>query len=231
MAVHYNRTSIKLRMIGHFGTSPTAADYWSSGLRLAIVGGNDVALNDLTPFLNAIQVAIATFHATGTVGAGPNTYLDELTAAHIGLDGKYVSSMEQTTRYKYGSPIVGAGSGNHPWSTAMVTSLRTLFARGLASNGRMYWPAVGLGLSSGTGRVPAATMDNYVVEVKTMLNAINTAAQSYQTGLRIHVLGYSPKYGTSASSMVNAIRCDERLDSIERRENDQPAVWHSQTLT
>jgi len=230
MPVTYDRTSIKLRMIGHFGASGTASDYWSTGLRLAVVGGANVSTSDLTPFLETISGPISTFHSTATNYVGSACFLDELTAAHIGTNGKYVSSSEMTTRRVYTTPVTGGGSATHPWNTAMVTSLRTLQARGLASNGRMYWPALGMAVANTTGRVVQPTMDTYTANVKTMLDAINTAAQAYQSGLRIHVLGYSPKTGNSWSAMVTSIRCDQRLDSIERRENQQPPIWTVKNL-
>jgi len=118
----------------------------------------------------------------------------------------------------------------HHWNSAYVTSLRRLIARGLASNGRMYWPAVGMTLTSTTGRLASATQNTYMTTCKTMLDAINVAAQAYQNGLRIHVLGYSAKTGASMSSMVTSIRGEQRMDSIERRENQQPPVWSSALL-
>jgi hypothetical protein len=228
--VTYDRTSIKLRFIGHFGASTTARDYWSAGLRLAVVGGGAVSTADLTPFLETISTPVATFHNDGPVGAGSTTYLDELNAAHLGTNGKYISSAELTARRAYTTPIVGAGAGIHPWNTAFVSSLRTLQARGLASNGRMYYPATGLAVDASTGRVNATLQGNYATSVQTLLQAINSAAQSYQSGLRVHVLGWSAKHGTNFSSLVTSVRVDNRLDSIERRENDQLPVWVTRTV-
>lgn len=228
MAVNYDRTSIKLRMLGHFGTSGTVSDSWSTGLRLAVVGGANVSTGDLTAFLESISGPVQTFHASSPAFNGTNCYLDELTAAHIGTNGKYVSSSELTTHRVYTTPVAGTGSPIHPWNTALVTSLRTLQARGLASNGRMYWPNTAIAVQTNTGRT--GTLTSYVGAVKTMLDAINVAAQSYQSGLRIHVLGYSAKTGQNFTSLVTNIRADNRLDSIERRENQQAPIWATAAL-
>jgi hypothetical protein len=60
-----------------------------------------------------------------------------------------------------------------------------------------------------------------------MLDGINVAAQVASSGLRLHVMsGKAPGW----SALVTGIRADQRMDSIERRENDQPAVWTSLSL-
>jgi hypothetical protein len=62
---------------------------------------------------------------------------------------------------------------------------------------------------------------------KTFLDAVNTAAGAYQTGARIVV---ASNVGVGDMAFVTAIRSDDRMDSIERRENDQPSQWSNATL-
>jgi hypothetical protein len=94
----------------------------------------------------------------------------------------------------------------------------------------MYYPAIGMQANNATGRVTSSSLVAYLDSVKVLFQAINAAADAYQAGLSIHVLGWSAKTGQSLSAKVLTIRGDERFDSIERRENDQPAVWSSRTI-
>jgi hypothetical protein len=64
-----------------------------------------------------------------------------------------------------------------------------------------------------------------------MINAINAAAgTSLDPNLRIAVVGASGLSGPARNGYVDRVRCDNRVDSIERRENDQPSAWVEQTL-
>jgi hypothetical protein len=232
----YEREHLLLKAVGHFGSSSSPLDQWSTGLRLAVVGGTPPATGGLVSFLENISVPFQTFHQDSTTAASTVCFLDELTVAHIGLDGKYASEFTETVRRPYGSPVQGTGTATHPWNTAHVISLRTLKKRGLASNGRMYYPALGMLLTGATGRLGSSAVLNRVDAAKTLFDAVNVAAQSASSGLRIHVLSKGSKnpatggFGTGWSALVTSIRCDARLDSIERRENQQPPTWTSANL-
>lgn len=224
----FDRTQIRLRFVGHFGSSPAnQLDHWSAGLRLAVVGGAAVTNGDLTTFLETISGPVASFHGGASSMSGSSCYLDSINAAPLGLDGKYPSKATLTTVRDYTTPVSGSGTSLMPWNTALVTSLRTLNKRGYASNGRMYWPATSASCNNLTGRLTTTQTANYITTCKTMMDAINAAAQTLQSGLRIHVMS---AVGSGTSSLVTQIRVDQRLDSIERRENDQPAVYSVASL-
>lgn len=226
-----------MRALGHFGSAQSQfGDYWSAGLRLAVAGGTPPQTGGLVTFLENISVPFATFHASPGVYAGTSTYLDELTVAHIGLDGKYASEFTETVRRPYSSPILGNTTGAHPWNTSHVISLRTAKKRGLASNGRWYYPGLGLPVVPTTGRLAAATVTTRLAAAKVLFDAINTHAQTASSGLRIYVLSAGAKNpntgvkGVGWSAVCTEIRADQRLDSIEKRENDQPAVWQTASI-
>lgn len=224
----YEREHIYLRILGHFGANSTNfVDYWSTGLRLATVGGGPPSTAGLVGFLESISVPINTFHTAATSFVGGNVYLDELTAAHIGLDGKYASEFTETVRRPYATPQGGGGTATQPWNVSHVISLRTLKKRGVASNGRMYYPMTAASVNATTGRLTSANAQSRVTNAKTMFDAINVAAQVASSGLRIHVMS---KVDNGWSAMVTDLRSDLRLDSIERRENDQPATWVTASL-
>jgi hypothetical protein len=57
-----------------------------------------------------------------------------------------------------------------------------------------------------------------------MLNSMNTAANVYDPGMKVRVFS---NIGLGSAATVTGIRSDDRVDSIERRENQIPSVWTS----
>ena len=96
-----------------------------------------------------------------------------------------------------------------------------------ASNGRVYWPCLALIPDAATGRLTTAQVNGRIGSFKGFFDTLNTAANAYSPGMRLIV---ASNVGGGTYAPVTAIRADGRLDSIERRENDQPSVWTSQTL-
>jgi len=224
----YNREHILLRILGHFGAGATDyKDRWSTGLRLAVVGGAPPATTGLVTFLETVSAAVINFHVSSSSYAGNACWLDELTAAHIGLDGKYATEFTDTVHHEILPAVGGAGASHLPWNTAHVISVRTLKPRGVASNGRMYYPCLAAPVDTYSGRVVESNVDIRLSAAKVMFDAINTAAQTASSGLRIHVLS---KKGSGWSALATGIRADGRLDSIERRENQIPTTWTNKTL-
>lgn len=216
-----------IRFNGHFGTSGAATDKWSSGIRLGLPGGAPVYdAAKLQTLVNACQAAAKTFHTTTGVNAGTNCFLDYTSGAQIGVSGRYEPSTQLTivsptdTTASFGSPLF-------PFNTAQVISLRTTQPRGRASNGRVYWPMLAGVLDTTTGRMSPAGVNTRLVAFKTMLDSINTAANTYFAGTRVIV---ASAVGGGLIATVTSIRADGRMDSIERRENDLPSVYSTATL-
>jgi hypothetical protein len=180
----------------------------------------------LQTLVNAAATAANVYHAAGTTNSGTATYFDQVAGAQIGSSGRYTPDTQQTI-YSVFAPVAGAGTPTLPWNTAQVISLRTARPRGRCSNGRVYWPALSGQLVATTGRMSAATLASHVTGAKTFFDALNVAAGAYQTGMRVIV---ASNVGIGDAAVVTSIRCDDRMDSIERRENDQPSVWSTATL-
>lgn len=222
----FANSHLYLRISGHFGASATISDKWSSGLRLAIVGAEvPFSIPGLQTFCDAALAAVKTFHASGSTYVGTNTFLDDVSVARVGLDGKY-NPADQMTTHSPTSPHAGTGTPYLPWNSAAVISLRTDYPRGYASNGRFYYPFIAQGMVPTTGRLSGTTVDQRVAAAKTLFEAINAAATAYAANMKIAVC--SARGGRTA--ICHTIRSDERVDSIERRENQQPAIWHSATI-
>lgn len=224
----YPNAHLLLRASGHFGSGTTViADKWSTGLRFGVVGA-DVSYSpgSLQTFVDAAWTAFLNLHSVVAVGAGNNCYLDATTVARVGLDGKYDPATQQTVRHD-GPSTAGGGTPSNPWNTAHVISLRTAFPRGYASNGRMYYPCLSQSPASGTGRLTTAQVTARLASFKTLVESLNAAAATYSTNCRLMV--YS-SVGSGLSAKVTSLRADERLDSIERRENDIPANYSSVSI-
>jgi hypothetical protein len=224
----YNSAHILLRFHGHFGTSGAVADRWSAGLRFGL-GGTDVPYDvpKLQTFVNDANIAANGVMIAAGINAGTGTFYDYAAGARVGLNGKYDPS-GQLTVLSPSSPAPGSGTNSIlPWNTAHVVSLRTTTPRGRTSNGRFYWPACGLGVAPATGRVTSASVASRLGSMKTFLDTLNTLANAYAPGMRLRVFS---NIGLGGSALVTGIRSDDRLDSIERRENDQPSSWTSLSL-
>lgn len=186
---------------------------------------------DVTAFLGVAAAAIQTFHSAAGTKVGSTCWLTELTMARVGLDGKYDPTTQSTSRYTYATAVAGGGSALHPWNTAMVISLRTSIPRGIASNGRVYWPSLAMPINTLTGRIGNSDVINFITAAKTLFNALNTAATANLTvETKVIVAGAAGKTGPANTAYVTGLRADDRLDTIERRENQQPAVYQSVTI-
>lgn len=218
---------VLIRLNGHFGTSTVFADRWSVGMRFGLATSApayDAA--KLQTFVNAVQTAGNTLHALTSTAAGTNCYLDYVSGAQVGVLGRYTPS-SQLTVISPTTTTAGAGTPVAPWNTALVVSLRTARPRGAGSNGRLYYPCLALTPASATGRIATASVVSRLGGFKTFLDACNAAASTYSAGTRLLV---ASSVGGGIHAVVTSIRSDERLDSIERRENDQSANWSTAAL-
>ena len=221
----YSRAHLLIRLGGHFGQSATTkTEQWSTGFRLGNPSA-DVAFNEtaLSTLVESIWPAALALHQNAQVRAGSNTFLSWVTGAVVGPDGKYLPATQETTRFD-AEPAAGVGIGGLPWTAAIVTSLRTTRPRGICSNGRMYYPAVGMILNNNTGRVGDGELLGRLTPFKTFFDAVNDAVAAYGAGIRLVV---ASNKGAGDMAAVVGLRADNRLDNIERRENDVPPAYQS----
>lgn len=217
----YLQSHLVLRIHGHFGAAGSFLDYWSVGLRLARLLGAPAPVADYTAFLESISGPVSTFHSSGTALAGTTCFLDRLTIARVGTDGKYDPPTQETTIREYTPVIAGGGSGNAPWTQAICYSLRTDRPRGYASNGRVYYPATAAVVNPATGQM-GTSVESAANLFRTMLIAINTAAASLDADLKVSVMS---QVGVGLTRPVTNVRVDHHLDRQERRENDSPPAY------
>jgi hypothetical protein len=175
----------------------------------------------LQTLVNSAQTAAIALHTTASTGTGTTAFLDQVSGAQIGVLGKYSPTTQQTVL----SPVTvtaGVTSAIQSWNTSLVYSLRTAAPRGLASNGRVYWPCISATVDPATGRVTSSMVNARTAAFRTFINALNTAGSIYSAGMVVVV---ASAVGGGVIRPVTAIRSDARLDSIERRENGQVSTY------
>jgi len=223
----YDRSYLYLRIMGHFGTLTTFSDGWSVGLKLANSSGAEAPTAGFGGFLTGIKTAVQTFHQSAATFVGNAAYLDQLTLARVGADGRYNPEAQDTVFELYSPALPGAGTTINPWSTALVSSLRTPRPRGVASNGRFYYPAGTVAVVNTTGRMSSANVTPYVTAAKVLFDAINAQGAALSPAVKIHVMSQK---GAGVSANVISVRNDGRIDQQERRENNTPSTWTSASL-
>lgn len=225
----YTEPFVYLRANGFFSSIATPVDEWSVGFKILAPTGL-VPTGQITSFLETVAPAFSTFHTGTGWQCGTNCFLAELTAAVIGTDGKYVGGGAQSTIVRpYGTPVAGSGTGIHPFTTAVVISLRTTLQRGRASNGRAYWPALGRSLDATTGGLQAVSRDAMATAAATLLSAINAAAESQMPAtMGVWVMS---NLDAGLSAPVTSIRVGSKVDSQERREKSIEEQYTSENVT
>lgn len=121
------------------------------------------------------------------------------------------------------TPTIGAGTGTHPFQTAIVSSLRSS-ATGARGRGRLYWPATGIALTTGTLRVSAAAVSSYLSGVKTYLSGIETDIEASVGGASLAVWS---RVGSTLSA-VHTIQMGDVCD-VQRRRRDQLVEAYTST--
>lgn len=219
----YTNAHLLVRVHGGFGASGAAlSDRWSSGFRVGIPT-QDVSFNPaaLQTFANSVHTAAATFHSNAGTRAGVTCFMTHVTVARVGENGLY-DPAGQLTVVSTGAVAQGSQAAFLPWNTALSYGLRTAAPRGPASNGRFYYPMLAATLTANTGRVDPTQVTTRLNQFRTFLNAVNTAALVYEPATGVQVMS---NVGFGKSERVLSIRSDDRLDSIERRENGLPSNY------
>lgn len=221
----YAAQHLLFRIYGGFGTViASPVENWSCGLRI-FTGASSLTEQKKVDFLAAIEAAVKSFHGQASVKAGASTSLLKLSAAYIGLDGKYVGGDSQpTTERVLATPIFGSGAQQLPFSHARVLTLRSDIDRGPGAYGRIYWPSQETISADGKfGLTPTTDFSFYGA---TLIDAVNTAARAQWTPSSA-VSVFSNK-GVGTIGTVVRVGAGRAPDTQRRRDN-QIAEEHAYT--
>lgn len=188
---------------------------WSCGFAFSRDNAlNNMTYEELTAWLEDVKTDVGTwFTAIASVRSQRVSFTDLRAEYYTG--GERAALIAQTA-----APSTTAGT------TAAVQSARGALVVSLLTNkpgrsyrGRVYVPALGVGLVELTGRVGAASQTTLLNATKTMLNAI---AAKQAGGFPVRPIVASKT--TASKTTVASLRCDDLLDTQRRRENDfQPS--------
>lgn len=225
----YAEPYVYVRAIGSFGlTAGDNWEQWSAGMKLRNPGVAPTALQ-LVSFTETVKGLWSTYHNSSSAGTGSSCWLKEIQSAFVGTDGKYVGGASQnTTRSALATPVQGQGTGaNLP--QAIVISLRTSLTRGPGSNGRIYMPALGLGVAGTSGLINPSTTALVAGVAKTLIDGINSAADTHLPGSGgVSVMS---QVSTGVAATVTSIRVGNKMDHMESRERDLTEVYATQTIS
>ena len=212
----YASQHLLLRFTGTIGVLSTDdSEVWGAGVRI-FIGPGPFEESEKQAFLTAIAVASQTFWTDSNCDHHGSAWLQALTAAYIGIDGKYIDGDDQeTTKHVYISPQKGGGVATLPYSHAMAYTLKTDIPRGPGSSGRFYMPS-GLTVDS-SGRWSAAQVGLAAVPARTWLDAVNTAARAIWSPAS-NVSVYSNK-GLGLIGTVLRVGVGRAPDTQRRRDN------------
>lgn len=213
----YAEPYVYLRALGSFGTTATTnLEQWGIGLKFRNPGAAPSAAG-IQAFIETAAVPFTNFHSAAGVGAGTACWLTTITGAYVGTDGKYVGGATQQTRvHTIGSPVQGQGALGTPFTQALVYSLRTPITRGPGSNGRMYYPALGIGTTSATGVLSTAAQNSALAAAVTLINNLNAAADAHLPGTG--GLSVMSQVSTGVAATVTSVRVGNKIDRQESRE-------------
>lgn len=121
------------------------------------------------------------------------------------------------------TPLPGSASGNKPFQTSLVLSLRSTdsSARG---RGRMYWPATAAVIDPSTLRISAAGLLALVNDTKTYLTALTTAVDS-SVDETVALCVWSRTGAKTAN--VGRIQVGDILDTQRRRRDALPESYQA----
>lgn len=210
----YNLKFVLLTIKGTMGSPSTEG--WACTFKIAPLPATSV-VPLLPAFLAAVKPAIVTFHNSTDVAAGTDAFLTEITAAEVDVDGRYTGGGTQaTTSNLVSPPDGGTGAALLPWSTACCYTLTTDRVRGRGARGRFYYPATGLAMTGTGGLWTTTTAANRAAAARTMILAINAAANpAFTSTARVQVLS---SIGAGVNEGVRGVKVGRKPDRQERRE-------------
>lgn len=208
-----------------FKGSIGAVEQWSTSVAYGIVGlapdvPNQAAADDIAARVAANQTAALvplTLRSLLSTGGSMDSVRVELRAE----DESILTISERLLA----QVLTGAGSANKTPQDSVVFSLRTS-TPGARGRGRMYWPALAATLS-GTWQMTAPAPATLVTDVKTWLQASNTAIDDYYISI-----GSAQRAALSVRSVtdhvcrdVNLIQIGSVLDTQRRRRDSLPEAY------
>jgi len=204
-------------------------DEWQIGLKVPSVGVGDPNDGEMT----AINADALTDAETWWAGIGQHvpssTALTYVKVNVVGQDGRYVNQ-EKTFRKDRASALTGGATATMPAEVALVVTLNTAAARGLASKGRVYLPVNATNAIS-NGRVVAGARDLVGNATAALVkNLSNIPGLDATVSDNIGDVSVMSKVGLGATRTVTSVRVGDLFDTQRRRANNMREVYTTYQL-
>lgn len=208
------------------GTSFNQGEEWTTGLFLGFPGSDASSLNQ--QFADVARDAWKAFFIKADSYIGTAWKFDYAKVSLIGADGR--TNPDATVYSNLATPAVGASAGaQQAPQVALVATLTSDRARGLAAKGRMYLPGVNAPLDS-SGHISSVNTATIAANLKTFLGALNSSFD--QPGLVILASQgrKAPLVGPPVSATVTGLRVGNVYDTQRRRRNQLQESYSVVTL-
>lgn len=196
------------------GTLP-GGEVWSVNPRFVVTDRTAIEDYDaLLAWAEAIRTHIVALPNTNALLANMSTAvaITSIRAEWITAAG----TMGMAAEAVFNSPKTGAGLATKPYQTSLVSSLLT-GRPGRSYRGRLYWPLLGVSVSSDTLRVNAAQLQGISDAVRNLLRFLQDGFD-FEPGLVLAVVSQT----RNAATPVTQISCGDVLD-VQRRRRDAVA--------
>lgn len=172
--------------------------------------------------LDAAATAIAAISPGAQLLSNMST-LAQITGARVEVRDDNTDALLGISQAVRTPALSGTGSPLMPPQAAIVASLRTN-TPGASGRGRLYWPAMGAGITS-TGRIATATTATNNTSMKTYLLAIRDAlATAFPTiGFNLAIRSRT----TKTTPWVVRIQTGDVVDTQRRRRDNLPENYAS----
>ena len=192
---------------GHFGTTSTARETWSFGLRFQ--HAPVATFDDLQAMATQARANFVQYILGSTYRWNTNAYFDEVRGYYIGTDGRAVMEPAIAT----GGAVGGTGGATMPWQNALAISLEAPGFDKRGKRGRFYLPS-GHGVED-TGLISLQNAQDTRTAVTAFLEAVSNRAGQPDFGWTLSVVGNTGAAGTLRP--VNLVRVGRVVDTQRRR--------------
>lgn len=204
-------------------------DEWQIGFKVPVVGITG-ALTDARQmaFLDDAELDARAWWTTMAQNYGVQTGMTFVKVNLIGQDGRYANT---TKTFRKDFPkVVGTSPQTLPADVALVVSLTTGAARGLASKGRVFLPPPSSGRVI-NGRVDQYTRDDAGNATALLIKNLGNAP-GLDSGAVVDIgdVSVMSKIGVGTTRTVTGVRVGDLFDTQRRRSNRMREVYTSYPL-
>lgn len=216
----YTTPHILLQWTGQFqiGASTGIVDQWTGSMRLVGPGVNSVDITE--PLMTSYWNKLTAFLGRPASMVPSNVNLSLLKMNKIGVDGKYASKFDSN----FISPprAYGAAQHRYPTQIAWATTWNTQAARGLARQGRSYWPTA-VATQSGDRTVTVEECKAMAASAWTLIADLNSVQVGDGNALVCAVMSDQRE---GATHPITYARVGNRLDVQRRRANNLDETYY-----